>query len=164
MEIRPRSSKNSLYRLADFQDIGLFLGLLLFASGAAGAESQVAVIVHRDVPQDTLDRAELLDLYTGDDKFWDDEAPVVVLDLKAKGEVKEAFYSFLGKSPSRMKTIWMRKMLSGEGDPPAALATEKDIVHKVANTPGAIGFVGSATVSEEVKTLLLIRWPVKKDR
>ncbi|NKB71892.1 MAG: hypothetical protein GKR89_32855 [Candidatus Latescibacteria bacterium] len=163
MENQPKRFGKRLCRTVRTKDIGAIVGLLLWV-GAAWAEAEVAVIVHKEVALDTLDRGELLDLYTGDDKFWDDKAPVVVLDLKPKGEVKEAFYRFLGKSPSRMKTIWMRKMLSGEGDPPAALETEQDIVDKVAATPGAIGFVGRAEVNEKVKTLLLIKWPAKKGR
>ena len=55
-----------------------------------------------------------------------------------------------------MKSIWLKKMLSGEGDPPESMKTEEEMLKKVALTPGAIGFVSQARASDEVKTLILI--------
>ena len=122
----------------------------------SGVSAQVAVIAHRSVPVEEINRSELLDFYTGDIKSWNDGVPVVVLDLKPKGEVRDAFYKFLGKPSSRMKSVWMRNMLSGEGDPPEALNSEEEVVQKVAGTPGAIGFVSQSKVSEDIKTLTRI--------
>ncbi|MEE9169692.1 MAG: hypothetical protein V3U73_07985, partial [bacterium] len=92
---------------------------------ASSAPAQVSVIAHKSVPLDEIERLQLLDFYTGDIRAWSNGEPVVVFDLKPKGEVKKAFYNFLGKSSSRMKSIWMKKMLSGEGDPPEALVSEE---------------------------------------
>ena len=118
--------------------------------------SQVAVIAHKSVPIDKIKKSELLDFYTGDIKKWRDNQPVVVFDLKPRGEVKETFYKFLGKSSSRMKSIWLKKMLLGEGDPPDSMKLEKELLKKVATTTGAIGFVSQSQVSGDVKTLIII--------
>ena len=123
---------------------------------AAGSSAQVAVIANKSVPWDTLKKSQLLDFYTGDVKSWGNDVRVVVFDLKPKGEVRDAFYEFLGKPSSRMKSIWMKKMLSGEGEPPEALKTEEEMLQKVASTPGAIGFISRAKTNDEVKTLLII--------
>ena len=128
--------------------------LALFSGVSSAAD--VAVIAHRAVPVDTLDRQRLLDFYTGDIRSWTDETAVVVLDLKPKGESKYLFYEFLGKSPSRMKSIWMKNLLSGESRPPESMGTEDDLLRKVAATPGAVGFVARAKVTDEVKTLIVI--------
>ena len=118
--------------------------------------SQVAVIAHKSVPVDTIKKSELLDFYTGDIKKWHDGQPVVILDLKPRGDTKKAFYKFLGKRPSRMKSIWLKKMLSGEGDPPVFMSSEEEMLKKVASTPGAIGYVNQTKVSEEMKILLVV--------
>ncbi len=118
--------------------------------------SQVAVIAHKSVPVDTIKKSELLDFYTGDIKKWHDGQPVVILDLKPRGDTKKAFYKFLGKSPSRMKSIWLKMMLSGEGDPPLSMRSEDELLKKVASTPGAIGFVSQRRATGDVKTLSLI--------
>lgn len=120
------------------------------------AVSQVAVIANKSVPIEEVKQAELLDFYTGDVKRWNDTLPVVVFDLKPKDEIKESFYKYLGKSTSRMKSIWMKNLLSGQGEPPAALQSEEEIVAKVAATPGAIGFVRKEKAGKSVKVLLVI--------
>jgi len=119
--------------------------------------SQVAVIAHKSVPVDTIKKSELLDFYTADVKKWINGEKVIVNDLKPKGEVKKIFYKFLGKTPSRMKSIWLRNMLSGEGDPPEALKSEEEMLQKIAATPGAIGFLSHTKVDNNVKTLIVIQ-------
>ena len=120
------------------------------------ASAQVAVIVHPSVPVDMLSEGELLDVYAGEIREWDDGQAITVFDLKPRGAVKDVFYKYLGKSPSRMKSIWMVNMLSGEGDPPESFETEEALVEKVATTPGAIGFVSAANLRDDVKVLTMI--------
>jgi ABC-type phosphate transport system substrate-binding protein len=130
--------------------------LLLWQAVASYAEVELAVIVHPSVTVDSLDKARLLDYYTGDIQRWPDGEVVVVKDLREKGEVRDGFYRFLGKRPSRMKSIWLRRMLSGEGKPPEGLATEADVLAGVAQTPGAMGFIRHSQVSDAVRVVLLI--------
>ncbi len=130
--------------------------ILLLLGWAETSFSQVAVIAHKSVPMDTIKKSELLDFYTGDIKKWNAAQAVVRLDLKARSDTKKAFYKFLGKSPSRMKSIWLKKMLSGEGDPPLSMHSEDALLQKVASTPGAIGFVSQRRATGDVKTLFLI--------
>jgi ABC-type phosphate transport system substrate-binding protein len=120
------------------------------------AVAQVAVIVHKDAPIDTLDQAQIRDMYSYDVTAWSNKVPVTIFDLKLQSEVREAFYKFLGTSSSRMKSIWLKKLLMGEGDPPEALKSEEEMVKKVGKTPGAIGFVGQAKVNGSVKVVMVI--------
>lgn len=141
--------------------------LLLVALGAAapasgqGTTARVAVIAHRSVAADSLSRSQLLDFYTGDIQRWPDGTRVVVTDLKAKGPVRDGFYDFLGRRPSRMKSIWLRRMLSGEGDPPTSLDDEPALLRHVMTTPGALGYVRGDGVSDSVRVLLWIDLPEK---
>ena len=132
------------------------LALLLLFSASPASATDVAVIVHPGVASDTLSKQRLHDYYIGDSRSWSDGMPVVLIDLKRKGAAKRAFYKFLGKSPSRMKSIWMKNMLAGEGNPPEALLSEEEVLEKVATTPGALGFVSVDKTDEGVKTLIVI--------
>ncbi len=127
---------------------------MLFQAGPGF--SQVAVIANKSVPLDSLKKVELINIYTGDIREWGNGAAVLVKDLKPKGPTKKAFYKFIGKSSSRMKSIWLKKLLSGEGDPPEALESEEVMINSVANSPGAIGFVSQSKLTPNVKTLLVI--------
>ena len=120
------------------------------------ANAQVAVIANKSVPKNEISSSELLDFYIGDVRYWSNDNPVIVFDLEPKGEIKKAFYKFLGKSTSRMKSIWMKKMLSGEGDPPEAISSEEELLQRVAKTKGALGFISNEKVSDDVKVLVII--------
>jgi ABC-type phosphate transport system substrate-binding protein len=135
----------------------IFLILFFFSICTASAFGQVAVIANPSVPVDTITNTELLDFYSRDIRLWNNNKPITVFDLKPKGEPKETFYAFIGKSTSRMKSIWMKKMLSGEGDPPVALDSEESMLKKVSSTPGAIGFVQLKSVTQGVKVLTIIK-------
>jgi len=122
----------------------MMVGIVLFAAAGPGAGavfSQVAVVANKSVPVTTIDNHMLLDLYRGDIKTWSGGQKVVLVDLKPRGSVKDAFYAFLGTSASRLKSIWMKNMLAGEGDPPQSFDSEDEILKEVASTPGAIGYV-----------------------
>ena len=129
--------------------------IILFLFSVFGF-SQVAIIANKSVKLDKIDKAQLLDYYSLEIKLWDNGDPVMIFDLKIKNEVREAFFKFLGKSSSRMKSVWMKKMLLGEGDPPEPMESEQNMLDKIINTPGSIGFVNMELVTEEVKLLKVI--------
>lgn len=131
--------------------------IVLIFAGAADLGAQVAVITHKAVPADTLTTSQLLDYFTGDVKMWRDRTPLVLIDLKPQSEIKESFYKMLGLTTSRMKSIWLKRMLMGEGEPPEALRSEDEVVKKVASTPGAIGYVNRSKVNGDVKILEIIK-------
>lgn len=124
------------------------------------SNAQVAVIANKSIKTDKISKSKLLDCYTGDILKWDDGQKVVVFDLKLKSEIKEIFYKYLGKSTSKMKSIWMKKMLSGEGDPPPALNSVSEMLKKIEETKGAIGFVNYDSVSAKVKVIAIIEGEV----
>ncbi len=130
--------------------------LLALVLWAASVSAQVAVIANKDVPMDSLNKAQLRDFYSYEMKQWDKRVPIAVVDLKLPGEAKEAFYKFLGITASRMKSLWLKKMLMGEGSEPLAVKSEEEMVQKVAVTSGALGFVSLSKITPEVKTLLII--------
>ncbi len=133
----------------------LILGL---ASYTAPVMAQVAIIAHKDVPADIIEKDRLLDFYLRDVLSWPaSELEVIVCDLRLKGTVKDDFYKFLGKSASRMKSIWLKRKLAGEGDPPEFFQSEEELLQHVISTPGAIGFVHASKVTDSVKVLIEIQ-------
>jgi len=130
--------------------------LLLLFHAAPALSGEVAVIANPTVPVQALTSAELLDIYNGDVKEWPDGSAIVVFDLKPASAVKDAFYGYLGKSASRMKSTWMKSLLSGEGRPPEAYPDGEALLEKVMQTPGAIGFVDRRLVTAGVRELVVI--------
>ncbi|MCC6963299.1 MAG: substrate-binding domain-containing protein [candidate division Zixibacteria bacterium] len=141
---------------------GLGLGILLALLVPRAFADSVAVIANKSVPVDAVDKMQLLDIYSGDLRNWSNGRPIVVHDLKINNETKELFYRHLGKTPSRMKSLWLKKLLSGEGAPPEAVETEHEMIERVAKTPGAIGFISVDSINDTVKTLAIIESDEKK--
>ncbi len=133
----------------------LLLFVTLFFYGKLNA--QVAVIANKNVPIDKVTKAQLLDYYSGDIKYWSNSKPIIVFDIKPKLDVKEEFYEYIAKNTARMKSIWMKKMLSGEGNPPESVISEEEMIRKIETTSGSIGFVSLSKVRGNVKTLLIIK-------
>ena len=138
----------------------LLLIVLVLAHHASAfgdkSDSAIVVVANLATPDSALDRDAVLDFYTGDIKVWSDGSRVMLLDLDGHKELRDRFFDYLGKSSSRMRSIWLKNMLSGEGQPPAAMKDEDELIRKVASTPGAIGFVTRDKVSDKVKVLLTI--------
>ena len=135
----------------------LILTILCVAAWANGTLGQVAVIAHKSVPVDSINKSELLDLYTGETSIWRDSEPVIIFDLKEKGKTRKTFYKFLGMSSSRIKSRWLIRMLSGEADPPEFLKSEEELLRKVSTTKGAIGFLDRSKPNGKVKILMTIQ-------
>jgi len=131
------------------------LTIVCIAFWLDSASSQVVVVAHKSVPVDSLSKSELLNLYTGETSVWDDGEPVVIFDLKEKGSTRKTFYDFLGMASSRIKSIWLKRMLSGESDPPVALKSEDEVLQKISSTTGAIGFLNHSKPGGQVKVLMI---------
>ena len=142
----------------------IVLVMLALAAGASTASAQVAVIAHKEVPVDSISKTTLLNFYTGDEDVWPDDRAVVVFDLKTRGPVRDTFYEYLGKTSSRMRSLWLKRKLSGDGDPPESFETEEALLERVARTPGAIGFIQKANISgDAVKILVEIAIEIEVD-
>lgn len=132
--------------------IAITLGLAL--GGALQARAQVAVVVHPAVPSTAVEASTLLDIYTLDKSKWDDGSRIVPLSLDSEAD---SFYGSLGRSHSNLRKVWLRKKLSGEGQPPESLADAAALLQKVAATPGAVGFVPASAVDESVKVVATLQ-------
>lgn len=106
-----------------------------------------------------MSKSKIVDLFTGDVRLWDNGQPVVAIDLQTPKDVRKNFYKALGKSSARMRSIWMKKKLSGEGDAPQTLETEDEVVARVASTPGSISFVRATHAPATVKILRVFQAP-----
>lgn len=124
---------------------------------AVNVQAQVAVIVNKSVSVSSVNANKLSDLYSLSVKTWDNGTKVVVFDRKSDDDTKTSFYSFIGKSSSAMKKVWMRVQLSGEGTAPDLLGSDDDVLKKVASTPGAIGYVSADKVTADVKVVATIK-------
>lgn len=133
----------------------LIIVIMLVLWGVKEADAQVAIIVNKSVPVDSISMATLEKIYTLQTKKWQDGTKIYFFNIKQKSVLKTDFFKCLGRKSSELRKLWMRLFLTGEAKAPMALKTEKEVLEKVANIPGAIGYIGIKHLTSDVKVLLI---------
>lgn len=128
----------------------------LFTDDQEYVEEKILVIGHLEVASDSLRKKDLFRLFVGDVQYWKDDTPVTIIDFARDGRVRDSFYDYLGKTSSRIRSIWLKRKLSGEGELPISVKTEAEVLEHVITTEGAIGFVKSSVISEEDREKLKV--------
>lgn len=136
----------------------LGIGLMLLAPAAWAQEGahEVVIITHPATGSDSLTQRQIFELYTLEKNKWQDGSLVYLFELKEDIATRQIFYDYLRQKPRDLKKIWMRAVLSGEGRTPKVLRTESEIVQRISEVPGALGYVSANLVTNRVKVLARI--------
>jgi ABC-type phosphate transport system substrate-binding protein len=127
------------------------LAAMAMAMPAWGAE---IVIVNSATTDTGIPKDVLKAIYNGRKRSLPSGTRVEVLDLD--GPVHDQFVSnVLDSSPAQYTTYWQKLVFTGQGKLPRVFASEHDMVAYVAATPGAIGYIESATPHDGVKVLTI---------
>ena len=125
--------------------------LLLFFSLPAAA---VDVIVNRDVAGTSLAQASARALFGMRLTKWPDGRPVRVFVLPDGHPVHAALCKEqLNLYPYQLRQSWDRLVYSGMAQAAIEVATEEEMVSRVAATPGALGYVRKVKPNDPVKVL-----------
>lgn len=110
------------------------------------------VIVNKGNPISEIGKKELKRIYKMKTTIWDAGGNIQPVNLWENNAVREEFsQSVLGKSPKAMEAFYLKRALSGNGQPPKSFVTEQDIINFVSSNAGAIGYVSKSSGS--VKTI-----------
>ncbi|MCU0452450.1 MAG: hypothetical protein MUE68_02235 [Bacteroidetes bacterium] len=118
------------------------------------AAAQVAIIANPSVQEYTIDRSLVVKFYTLAESKWSDGSMATVVDLKPDHPVRAKMLDLIGKEPIELRRIWLKAVASGAAKSPDVLATEEEIMERVASTPGAVGYVSANKVGKGVKVLM----------
>jgi ABC-type phosphate transport system substrate-binding protein len=130
----------------------LFLFAMILFTVVVNA--QVSVIANKSVTE-SINLSDVANIYSLTQTKWSDGKKIVLFDNSS--DVKDAFYSGIGKDQLGLKKVWLKKQLTGEAKAPETLGSDEDIIAKINSTPGAIGFVKSSSVSGKAKVLVEIK-------
>ncbi len=130
----------------------LFLFAIILFTVVVNA--QVSVIANKSVTE-SINLSDVVNIYSLTQTKWSDGKKIVVFDNST--DIKDAFYSGIGKDLLSLKKVWLKKQLTGEAKAPETFGSDEDIIAKINSTPGAIGFVKSSSVSGKAKVLVEIK-------
>lgn len=123
------------------------------ASANVSAQS-VKIIVNSANAVSELPRDEVTSLFLKKSSKFPGGAAAVPVD-QAKGSATRAAFasSILGKTVAALDSYWQQQIFGGGELPPAAKASDDDVVAFVKATPGAIGYVSAGASVAGVKVV-----------
>jgi ABC-type phosphate transport system substrate-binding protein len=112
------------------------------------------VIVHPDVAVSAIDRTRARLIFTMRVNQWRDKQPVTVFVLPDDAALHQAFAkSALQVYPYQLRRTWDRQVFSGTGQAPLQVADEREMVERVRETAGAIGYISDRPAAPGVKVI-----------
>ena len=132
------------------------LGLASVFCLAGHLAAAPALIGNKNLAAEKLDAATLKAVFLGKKVAWDGAGRIVLAVLKAGPVADDFLQKATEMNASTFSNHWRRLAMTGGGTAPKAFDKEEDLRKFVAETPGAIGFVDSASVDASVATLTVI--------
>ncbi|HQO29367.1 MAG TPA: hypothetical protein PKY22_07565 [Accumulibacter sp.] len=121
---------------------------------AQSDEAGIVVIAHPATSKESIPRESLRAIFGMLLQKWPGETAVKVFVLRDDAQEHGTFSkSVLQVFPHQLRMAWDRQVFSGQGQYPEQLGSTQEILARVATTPGAIGYVRSNEVNQNVRVL-----------
>lgn len=128
--------------------------LAVVALTSTAAFASPAVIGNKNIAGEKIDASTLKSVFLGKKTSWDAAGGRVILAVLRGGPVADDFLkASVEMSASSFNNYWRRLAMTGGGTAPRSFEKEEDVRKFVAETPGAIGFVDSASVDASVSVI-----------
>lgn len=132
------------------------VGVVCFCAGLAGLSPSAlgqVVIVHPSITDEAVSRSALRAIFSGRlQSLSGQRLTVFVLD-----DLDPLHSSFskevLGVFPYQLRAAWNRAVFAGSGRAPVTVNSEQEMLRRVADTVGAVGYVSERGHHQGVRTL-----------
>ena len=130
---------------------GILTALLLCIATSLSA---VDLVVNADVPVDSLTRSMTRSIFSMRMTSWPNGMPIKVFVMGDKTPLHAAFSKeILGVFPHQLRRAWNRQIFAGTGQSPTKVDSEQEMIERVADTPGAIGYVSEDVLNEQLRKI-----------
>lgn len=129
------------------------VGMLLSLAADLRAQEAYKIIVNPANPITTVSKARI-SVFFLEKATWDNGQPVAPVDLPATSPVREVFSKDVLNMPvSSVMARWRNISSAGRGDPPPAMATDREVLAFVRLKPGAIGYLSASADTQGVRVI-----------
>jgi len=126
---------------------------LIFLFLVPNISAQV-IIVNHDNETSTLSKNMLRSIFAMRSPMWADGSPIHVFVLKDSSPIHTSFCKhLLGMFPYQLRRVWDRQVFSGTGIAPITVKSEQEMLEKVSQYKGGIGYISTDNNSSSVKIL-----------
>jgi len=147
---------SSLPVLVGHLAILIFIVVLGLAPSPSGASLPVSIVVNSSVGISELSLKDVRAIFTMKKRLWADGKGVQVFVLPDNDGVHKQFcIKVLGVFPRQLESVWYRLVYSGTGNAPVEVGSEQELLDRVANTEGAIGYIQSVSENDKTKIITI---------
>lgn len=132
----------------------IFISILIYIYPVS-INAQVVIIANKNVNTQSINKNTVQNLYTLHSNELGSQK-VKLFFLNENSETDGKFLLVMGMSFLELKKVWLKAKLTGNGNPPEIIQTPDELIAKIISTPGAVGFVDSKFVNNNVKVLYKI--------
>lgn len=127
----------------------LIAGLCLAAPAPA-----VELVVNPSVPQKTFTPSTVRAIFNMRLLNWPDGTPIRIFVMKDRDPLHRYFSkNFLQVFPHQLRRSWDRRVYSGVGQAPQQVEDVQEMQRRVADTPGAIGYLPEDRIDDSVRKI-----------
>ncbi len=127
----------------------LILIIVLWAALPAAA---VELVVNPSVTDTSLTRAKVRAIFNMRLLSWPDGTPIRVFVLKDRDPLHREFSKrVLQVFPYQLRRAWDRRVYSGVGQAPQQVDSVEEMRRRIADTPGAIGYLPEDRIDDSVR-------------
>lgn len=131
--------------------------ILLLALADATTGYAFEVITHPKVLLSSIERPRLQSVFGLRLDKWPDNQLIKVFVLPDSDAAHSDFVkTVLGIYPYQLRQSWDRLIYSGFAQGPQVVANEQEMLKRVAETPGAIGYVRNVSYGDKVHVLTVL--------
>jgi len=128
--------------------------LLLWALLASAPLFAVQLVANPSVPETVLSPSTVRALFNMRLLQWPDGTPVRIYVLPDGNALHRQFCKrYLGVFPHQLRYSWNRKVFSGMGQFPQQVKSVEEMRQRIADTPGAIGYLPEELIDESVRAI-----------
>ena len=112
------------------------------------------VIINASIPQTELSKSTLQAIFGMRLRKWSNGTPIKVFILSDENPLHIQFCKLiLNAFPHQLKRAWNRLVYSGTGQAPIEVASTEQMLARIANTPGAIGYIDRSLLNDQVRSI-----------
>ena len=132
----------------------LWVVILLFAFMSSTALAEVVVVTHKSVNTENLELKDIKKIFLGKKMYWDDNKKITLFILSKSPTHQEFLKKYLGKSENQFTNYWKQLLFTGKGMLPNRV-TDDEMIAKIKETEGAIGYIAANLATEDVNIIKL---------
>jgi ABC-type phosphate transport system substrate-binding protein len=148
-------TNNQLSKRVERCIVSLLLPLVLLTFSPMSAAEDVVAVVRKGTPVATpISRIALSSIFSMRLTTWPDGSAIRVFVLPDDNQLHSIFSKqILRLFPHQLRIAWDRLVYSGTGQAPVVLNSIDEMATRIANTPGAIGYLPKDTKDDNLAVL-----------